>query len=138
MKIYDEIDLQPSRRELLKFGAIVMGGFAVLGAAFHFAFDNFGVARVLWIIGPTVFALSLLRPVGRVLYILWMGLGVTIGLVTSPVMLVITYILLVVPVGFVFKLAGRDSMRRRPDPNASSYWEDYPSTPDPKRYVRQF
>jgi hypothetical protein len=138
IKIYDEINKSPSAKELIKFGATFLGGMAVLGLITHFVFHNQARAQGLWIAGGVVFLLSFIPPIARLLYILWMGLGITLGLVTQPLILGIVFLLLITPVGLVFKLIQRDTMKRKLDEGAASYWEDYKETDDPATYVKQF
>ncbi len=138
MSIYKELNKNPSRRDLVSFGLIFLGGMGVAGAWLHFHSQRPDVALGLWSAGGAVFLLSLIPPVGRVLYILWMGLGLTLGFVMSPIIMAVVYLVVIVPVGLVFKLMRRDTMRRQLDPKASSYWEDYPGSDDPTSYIRQF
>ncbi len=77
-------------------------------------------------------------PIGRLLYIFWMGIGVTLGLVTQPIILVVVFLVLITPVGLAFKLIQRDTMRRKLDKRAPSYWEEYREADDPATYVKQF
>ena len=138
LKIYAEINKHPSAKELLTFGAAFLVGMAALGALQLFVFHNEPLARGLWIAGGAVFLLSFIRPVARILYILWMGLGLTMGLVTQPLILGLVFLVLITPVGLVFKLIQRDTMKRKIDKSASSYWEEYKETDDPATYVKQF
>ncbi|MFS8070152.1 MAG: SxtJ family membrane protein [Byssovorax sp.] len=137
-KIYAEINKNPSAKELIKFGATFLGGMAVIGLLYYFVFHNEPLAKGLWIAGGVVFALSFIPPVARILYILWMGLGITMGLVTSPIILALVFLVLITPVGLVFKLIQRDTMKRKMDRGAASYWEEYKETDDPATYVKQF
>jgi len=137
-KIYDEINKNPSPKELIKFGATFLGGMAVIGLLYHFVFHKEALAQGLWITGGVVFLLSFIPPIARILYIFWMGLGITMGLVTSPIILALVFLLLITPVALVFKLIRRDSMRRTMDAGAASYWEEYKETDDPATYVKQF
>ena len=138
IKIYDEINKNPSAKELIKFGATFLGGMAVIGLLYYFVLDNQPLAKGLWIAGGAVFLLSFIRPIARILYILWMGLGITMGLVTSPIILALVFLVLITPVGLVFKLIQRDTMKRKMDKGASTYWEEYKETEDPATYVKQF
>lgn len=138
IKIYDEINKNPSTKELIKFGATFLGGMAVIGALQFFVFHNEAPARVLWIIGGAVFLLSFIPPIARILYILWMGFGITIGLVTQPLILIVVFLVLITPVGLIFKLIQRDTMKRKLDKGAATYWEEYKETDDPATYVKQF
>ena len=138
IKIYDEINKNPSPKELIKFGATFLGGMAVIGLLYYFGFHKEALAKGLWISGGVVFLLSFIRPLARLLYIFWMGLGITMGLVTSPIILAVVFLVLITPVGLIFKLIRRDSMKRTMDASAASYWEEYQETDDPATYVKQF
>ena len=54
-----------------------------------------------------------------------MGVGITMGLVTQPLILIVVFLLLTTPVGLVFNLVQRDTMKRKLDKGASSYREEY-------------
>jgi hypothetical protein len=138
MSAYTDINTNPTRIDLVKFGLVFAGGMWLLGLAWLLRGGDPGVPLGLGCAGAAGLFLSLIPPIGRALYILWMGLGVTIGLVTSPVILALLYALLIVPVGLAFRAARRDAMRRGLDPSAPSYWEDYPGPEDTASYLRQF
>ena len=138
IKIYDEIDKNPSTRKLVEFGAIFLAGTGVIGLVYQFYLHKEPIAHGLWIAGAVVFLLSLIRPIGRILYILWMGLGITMGLITSPIILVVVFLFLITPVGLIFRIIGRDAMKRKLDPGATTYWEEYKESEDPATYVKQF
>jgi hypothetical protein len=144
MSIYKEIKRNPTKRDLLEFGLILCGALGILGALsffeVHFLFftGKPGAAMPFWIAAGAILVLSQIPPVGRVLYILWMGLGLTIGFITSPVIMFAVYLVAIVPLGIIFKLMRRDTMRRELDRSAKSYWEEYPKDSDPSSYVRQF
>lgn len=138
LHVYKELKTNPTARDRVEFGLIFAVGMAIFGAVSWFKWGNHELAQNLWIAGGAIFALALIPPIGRLLYILWMGFGLTIGLVTSPVIMFIVYLIVIVPVGLWFKVTRRDLMRRSLDTSAKTYWEEYPSTDDPSRYVRQF
>ncbi|MFT3764005.1 MAG: SxtJ family membrane protein [Minicystis sp.] len=144
MSIYKELNKNPTKRDLLEFGLIFGVGMGIIGALNHFAVQvlffkgNPSAALPFWIAGAAIFVLALIPPIGRLLYILWMALGLTIGFFTAPIVMFVVYVIAIVPLGFIFKLMRRDTMRRELDPNAKSYWEEYPKTDDPASYVRQF
>lgn len=138
MSPYKEVNLHPTRSDRLSFGAIVLVGAAALGAVQRLALDRPDAARALWIGGGILFVLSFVPWVGRMLYIGWMYLGVTLGLVMSPIFLLVLYVLLIVPAGLLLRLRRTDPMRRARSGSAPTYWEDYPSTQDPALYTRQF
>jgi Saxitoxin biosynthesis operon protein SxtJ len=134
-----ELNTRPSPSDLRQFGLIFLGGTAILGLVFWQVFDkDLHRAQYFFGAGVAVMVLSLIPPIGRLLYIAWMALGLTMGLVTSPAIMFVLFLVLIVPVGIVFKITGRDLMRRKLDDKAESYWEDYPKADDPSRYVKQF
>ena len=138
MSIFKEINKNPTKRDLFSFGAIFLGGMAIIGAIQRFYLGHPDAAQTLWIIGAVVFVLANVPVLGRWLYILWMGFGLCIGFFTAPIIMFILYAVVMVPVGLFFKLTKRDLMRRSLDPKAGSYWEEYPRSDDPASYIRQF
>jgi hypothetical protein len=59
-------------------------------------------------------------------------------LVISFLILSGLYYLLLTPVSLVFRLLGRDALRRQFDPQADSYWIPHEMPKDKKSYFRQF
>ena len=60
-----------------------------------------------------------------------------IGFVVSFVLLAVFYFLLLTPVALVFRLIGRDALRRRFDAAAPSYWVPHKTNQDLQRYFHQ-
>ena len=57
--------------------------------------------------------------------------------ITLPIGFVISLVLMT-PLGLVFRLIGRDVLRRRFDPRASSYWIPHQQPTRMERYFQQF
>jgi polyferredoxin len=138
MSFLKELNKNPSRRDLVEFGLIMLAAAGVFGALCHYRWDKPALGTNLWIAGGVLLVLALIPPIGRLLYIAWMTFGLLVGLVTSPIIMFAVYCVVILPVGLIFKVTKRDTMKRGLDPAAKSYWEDYPSTDDPGHYVRQF
>lgn len=70
----------------------------------------------------------------------WIVTAVTlpIGIVVSFVILAVLYFCVFTPIALVFRLIGRDSLHRRFDPEARSYWTPRRPAGDVRRYFRQF
>ena len=111
-----------NRVELRDF-ALVTGGILVL--LFGLFFPWLLEAKFpLW---PWIVALVLggwglafpmsLQPVYRA----WMKLGLLLGKITTPIILGIVFFGLILPMGLVMRLRGRDPMTRRFDDSAQSY-----------------
>lgn len=134
-----ELNTKPSAADLRSFGYIFLGGMAIIGLVFWQLFDHdLHRAQYAFGAGVAVMVLALIPPIGRLLYIVWMGFGLLLGLVTSPIIMYALFLLLITPVALVFKVTGRDKMQRALDDKSDSYWEEYPKHDDPSRYVKQF
>jgi hypothetical protein len=78
---------------------------------------------------------SYLAPLNR----RWIKLGVFIGQVVSPVALGVLFFGMLTPVAIVMRLAGKDPLLLKRDPNASSYWHvRKPPGPRPDSMNQQF
>jgi len=119
-----EINTEPTRRQLNQFGFIWMGFVAFFGVIAFFKFHNVG-----WVFPR---------------FMRWVFLGMSylafpIGFVVSHVVLAVVYYLVLTPIGILTRFFGYDSMKRRFDPEAKSYWvERSAAAVDSKRYFRQF
>ncbi|PRX53819.1 SxtJ family membrane protein [Flagellimonas meridianipacifica] len=85
----------------------------VLGALLCLIVYLFYSENVIWIwISISSLGLVLLLPkFFQPLAFLWFGLGKVLGLVSTRVLLTITFFLLVIPVGYIRKLLGKDELR---------------------------
>jgi hypothetical protein len=134
-----EINLNPSRRELLVFGVLLVTFTGLLGLLAHFQWDFPTAARWIWLGGGSLALLHFTIPsLRRVFYLGWMYAAFPIGWTVSHVVLGIVYFGVVTPIGLILQLFGYDSMSRRARSNQTSYWEVSSSPEDPKRYFRQF
>ena len=143
-----EINLRPDERTLRQFGWIALFGFSFLAAiawaeVLIFSF-GLGEARVIVVgtfAGMAILSgfFSLVFPKANLaIYVGLTLLSYPIGFVVSHLIMGFLFFGLITPLGLFFKLTGRDAMKRRFDPEASTYWSD----PRPRRgkesYFRQF
>jgi len=144
-----QINWNPDRRILRQFGFIALGVFGALAALVWFRHSFFGIhlsesamrttTGILTGIGVLSGLCAAVAPQAvKPLYVGLTAIGLPIGWAVSHLLLAILFYLVLTPVGLFFRLIGRDSLRRRFQPAATSYWERRPPTPDPKRYFRQF
>ena len=69
----------------------------------------------------------------------WLALGARLHRVTNPVIMGVVFFTTVAPLGLLFRVLGKDPLRLRRDPSASSYWIDrQPPGPPPSTMTRQF
>jgi hypothetical protein len=53
---------------------------------------------------------------------LWFKLGMALGAFVAPVVMTFVYFTIVVPIGLLMRLMGKDLLRQKLDTNAKSYW----------------
>ena len=71
--------------------------------------------------------------------VLWMRFGLLLGRIVSPVILGLLFYLVVTPTAWMMRIAGKDPLRLRFDPAATSYWlPRHPPGPPPKGMSNQF
>ena len=95
-----------------------------------------------WSLGLAVVVLVLalalpraLAPLNR----LWLRLGLLLHAIVNPVVMGLIFYATVTPMGLVMRLLGKDPLRLRVDPSATSYWiPRSPPGPAPDTMRRQF
>jgi hypothetical protein len=104
-----------------------------LGRGHEIRWWALGVAGALMVVRLVVPAW--LAPFTRV----WLTLGTLLHTALSPVVMSLIFWTTVVPVGVVRRACGKDPLRLKPDPQASTYWiPRRPAGPQPGSMSRQF
>jgi hypothetical protein len=110
-----------SKRDLRKFALMVGGIFCVVGAWWFVRHKPF-----YWCVLATGVPLLLLGATApralKWVYVAWMSLALVLGAMVSTVLLTLLFFMVVTPLGFLARLAGKDFLNRKWDPAASSYW----------------
>jgi hypothetical protein len=119
--LIDDGYIRPDRRALRKFGLTLGTVFVLLGlwpALRHHAHPRV----TLTALGGSLAVLGALVPM-LLLYPhrAWMLLGSLLGTINTRIILVVFFYVLFTPLALVMKLLKRDAMRRRYDPNATTY-----------------
>jgi hypothetical protein len=104
-----------------------------------------GVARDRWTLAYVLAGLAvvpglaglLVPQVIRPLFVALMALTYPIGWVVSKVLLLVLYYGVFTPVGLVFRLIGRDALKRGFQPGQPTYWVPKPAAADLASYFRQ-
>jgi hypothetical protein len=135
---YLRINREPKATDRIKVALVFVVGFGGLAVDDLVRRHRGDTAGRLLAAAGVLAILALLPVVGRWVYIAWMGLGVTIGVFTQPIFLLLAYVLLFVPLGLFFRLIGRDSMQRRLRPPGESYWEDYDESEELSSYFKPY
>lgn len=126
----------PSERT---FGFVFTGIFLIV-AGYLWYHDSQAVAiQAFLVLAVAFFAFALFMPIVlRPLNKAWYQLGLLMGRVVSPIVLGILFFILITPIAFVMRLAGRDPLKLRKQA-VQSYWvERDPPGPASTSFKDQF
>ncbi len=138
--------IETDRQELYKFGKTILMGGPVLGtlALGLWYWKGIGHALhasyVLYSLASYALLTTFIRPILLFpVYVLMTAIGNTVQWIMSTIVLGFVFLFMMTPVALFFRLTGRDRLKLRHEPTASSYWE---AKPPPKgsieRYEKQF
>jgi len=134
-----EINKDPTRRQLLWFGAALVMFFGVVGALARWRFGGPTVGFVLWGVAAVVGLVYYgVRPWRKPIYLGWSYATYPLGWLLSHAVLAITYYLVLTPIGLLMRLFRRDAMGRRCDGQARTYWIERQADRGPAGYFKQF
>lgn len=108
---------------LRKFGLTTGAIIVVLFAAFFpWVFDATSMPVWPWILAALLWVPALLIPaVLQPVYTTWMKIGHAIGWVNTRIILGILFYVMVLPMGLIMRLFGKDPMARKRNKSAISY-----------------
>jgi fatty acid desaturase len=135
--LFHELNRNPSRSDRLKLGVLFLGVFGLV-AALQWRAEQPTRALAFAAAAVLLCLVALIPPAGRRLYVAWMALGLVLGTITRPLFMTLAYAVLFVPLSLVFRLLGRDALKRKRRAGVETYWEDYPEATDRSRYFRQY
>lgn len=143
-----ELDWNPNRDTLRRFGWIAVAGFSFFALLawkewLLFALGLGGARTTVAALFATLALLSgffsLVAPrANRPIYLGLALLSFPIGFVLSYVIMGFLFYGLITPVGLFCRLLGRDTMKRRFEPDAASYWSDCRPERSKESYFKQF
>jgi hypothetical protein len=135
-----EIDWNPKSKQLQSFGKIALVASSVISLLLYLLK---GVA-IQWVMiilafGFIIFVISMISlKLTKMIYLGMILVTLPIGFVVSFILLAAFYFLLLAPLGFIFRLIGRDPLYRKFDPNVKSYWLSRQPPKGPEQYFHQF
>lgn len=144
-----DINWKPDHKTLRQFGFIAAAVFGALGAwarlkhsliFFHMAESTAGTAAwTLWALAAACLILFLAFPGGlKYLYLGLTLIALPIGYVVSHVLMAAIFYLVLTPIGLILRAMGKDSLQRKFDLQAKSYWIPKQPVREVSRYYRQF
>jgi len=135
-----EINWYPKQKELRRFAIIALIASLVV-ACLLYMLKRVGLEWALIIVsaGFAVFLSSFVSlKLTRIIYLGMVLVTFPIGWAISMILLTVFYFLLLTPLGLVFRLLGRDSLCRKFDPDAKTYWLARRQTDNLDRYFHQY
>jgi hypothetical protein len=84
-----------------------------------------GDTILLWAVGVAFVFLVLAYLQPQVLSVpnkLWFKLGIILGAIVAPIIMLLVYFTIVVPIGLLMKLIGKDLLQQKLDGEMKSYW----------------
>ena len=109
-----EINWQPNRRELRNFGIIAL----IASAAISLLLYLLKGLEIQWVliicgVGFIIFLSSIISAkISRIIYLGLILMTLPIGWIISFLLLAVFYFFLITPIGFIFRLMGRDPLYR--------------------------
>lgn len=134
-----EINWNPSRTQLRIFSVLQLLFFAIIAAWLHLGTGHGQIGNIALVVSLMVGVVGFAwPPLMRVIYVVWMALVFPVGWTVSHVVFAVLFYLVITPIAIIMKLCGYDSMQRKFDPKASSYWQRREPGEDTSRYFKQF
>jgi hypothetical protein len=135
-----EINRDPTTREIRQFALLWLPAFCFLmGGWLGYRHAAWSAAAALAGCGVLSIVVGIWRPRWmRFVLIGWMWAVFPIGWSVSHLLMASIYFLVLTPIGWIMRLAGRDPLSRKFDRQAETYWTPRPEDVDPSRYFRQF
>ena len=120
------------------FGLVFAGVFLLVGLLPLFSGHgprNWALWVAVAFVAVAVLAPKLLAPFNR----LWAKFGLLLHRITSPLVLGIMFFVVITPMGWIMRALGKDLLRLKLDPAATSYWiARTPPGPTPESLKDQF
>ena len=139
MSLIEEIEnIKSSKKDLRKFGITVGSVLVVLAIVFYFLdrsyFIYFGAAGLVLIIMGFISPV-ILKPLNKV----WMGLAVVLGWLSSRVILIVVFYLVLTPISLIAKISGKKFLDLKYKSEKDSYWiKREIIKPDRSSYEKQY
>jgi hypothetical protein len=131
-------NIKEDKTTLRKFGLTVGTVLLIVAIVLYLTGKSssviFGGAGVLLILFGLILP-NILKPLNKI----WMTLAVVLGWFMSRLILFILFYIVITPIGFFLRIAGKDFLNLRTDKNSDSYWEKREKRVKEKiDYERQF
>jgi hypothetical protein len=133
------IEWDPDKKTLAGFSEVAMFALGMVAGPLLYLRGHAELAIAFWLGAVAIRLVGLARPVWlRPIFVGLTLLTFPIGWVVSSLAVVLVYLLVFVPIACIFRLIGRDALKIRLEPKASTYWEAYHPNQGLGRYLRSY
>ncbi|HUG18283.1 MAG TPA: hypothetical protein VMM56_04860 [Planctomycetaceae bacterium] len=131
-----QLNWNPEDRQLKQFGMLSLVLFPFVTWIWGASWSAIGIAAVIGAFFATIgtAAPQVLKPVFLGLSLILMPIGIVVG----EILLFLAYVTVIVPIGIIFRLMGRDRLQLKFDRECESYWQDKHLPTSPSRYYQQY
>lgn len=138
LPVFQHVQWHPDRNELRRFAVSMLIGFTVLGLLAAWRAGTFSTTTfILWGIGLTLALAALVPGLGRIAYLAVYLPTNLIGYVMSRVILTLLFFLVIVPIGVLLRLMGKDVLQLKSN-RGQGKWRRIDNLKDGNSYYRQF
>ena len=130
-----QMNWRPSNRQLRQFGLISLAALPLIG---------WWWGGGLWVVGGLAAAGACIASLGliwprslRPIFVAFSLISLPIGLVVGELTLMFIFFGVFLPLGLLFRVAGRDALHLRSNRGSESYWQPKPQPAGPATYYRQ-
>lgn len=131
--------VEPSNRDMNILALLFLGIGCAIGA--YVLFWKGSSNGYFWAAGGAALgACRAVPPLFRRIYRFWVGFSIVLGYFVSRMLLTIIFFIVVLPTGIIMRMAGKDPMERKRDPEAATYWNQKEPEAETgiERYEKQF
>jgi len=134
-----DVNWNPGKKDLRAFAGMWLVFFCAAAAYLHFRTGYAWLAPYVGGAAVIIGGLGLAVPAAvKPIYVGWMIAAFPIGWTISHLLLGAIFYLLITPVGLLIRALGHDPMKRKFEPEATTYWSEHRTGGDPSSYFRQF
>jgi len=136
---WSDVSFSPSTTTLRQFAGLWLVVFSGLGCWQGVLRGQLVLGLIFAVLAVAVGPLGLVMPQAiRWVFVAAQILTFPIGWLVSRVLLAVLFFGMFTPLGLVFRLLGRDPLRKQWKQGQSTYWVPKPAPADPRSYFRQF
>jgi Saxitoxin biosynthesis operon protein SxtJ len=136
---WSDIPFDPSLKTLRQFAGLLLVFFGAWGLHQALIRRHTTIGLIMGFAALAIGLLGLIRPQAiRPIFVGWMVVAFPIGWTVSQLMLALMFFGLFTPIGLVFRILGRDPLKRARRSEQETYWTPKPAAADLRRYFKQF